>query len=117
MTMKKILSSLLAFTVAMGVHAQKDSLQLQEIVVTGTRNATDVRHLPMTVTVIDRNQLTEQHQASVLPTAMQQVPGLMVTSRSMMGYGVSTGAAGGINLPRRGPQAGMEARRVAHPRT
>ena len=29
---------------------------------------------------------------------MQQVPGLMVTSRSMMGYGVSTGAAGGINL-------------------
>lgn len=98
MTMKKILSSLLAFTVAMGVHAQKDSLQLQEIVVTGTRNATDVRHLPMTVTIIDRNQLTEQHQASVLPTAMQQVPGLMVTSRSMMGYGVSTGAAGGINL-------------------
>ncbi|MBR7053502.1 MAG: TonB-dependent receptor [Prevotella sp.] len=96
--MKKILSSLLAFTVAMGVHAQKDSLQLQEIVVTGTRNATDVRHLPMTVTIIDRNQLTEQHQASVLPTAMQQVPGLMVTSRSMMGYGVSTGAAGGINL-------------------
>ena len=98
MTMKKILSSLLAFTVAMGVHAQKDSLQLQEIVVTGTRNATDVRHLPMTVTIIDRNQLTERHQASVLPTAMQQVPGLMVTSRSMMGYGVSTGAAGGINL-------------------
>ncbi len=96
--MKKILSSLLAFTVAMGVHAQKDSLQLQEVVVTGTRNATDVRHLPMTVTIIDRNQLTEQHQASVLPTAMQQVPGLMVTSRSMMGYGVSTGAAGGINL-------------------
>ena len=92
--MKKILSSLLAFTVAMGVHAQKDSLQLQEVVVTGTRNATDVRHLPMTVTIIDRNQ----HQASVLPTAMQQVPGLMVTSRSMMGYGVSTGAAGGINL-------------------
>ena len=59
MTMKKILSSLLAFTVTMGVHAQKDSLQLQEIVVTGTRNATDVRHLPMTVTIIDRNQLTE----------------------------------------------------------
>jgi len=29
---------------------------------------------------------------------MQQVPGLFVTSRSMMGYGVSTGAAGGINL-------------------
>lgn len=75
-----------------------NSLLLQEVVVTGTRNATDVRHLPMTVTVINREQLTEQHQPSVLPTAMQQVPGLFVTSRSIMGYGVSTGAAGGINM-------------------
>ena len=76
----------------------EDSLSLQEVVVTGTRNATDVRHLPMTVNVIGRQQLTEQHQTSVLPTVMQQVPGFFVTSRSMMGYGVSTGAAGGINL-------------------
>ena len=75
-----------------------DSLALQEVVVTGTRNATDVRHLPMTVNVIGRQQLTEQHQTSVLPTVMQQVPGIFVTSRSMLGYGVSTGAAGGINL-------------------
>ena len=82
---------------AMTVQAQ-DTLSIQEVVVTGTRNAVDVRHLPMTVTVINRETLTEQHQASVLPTAMQQVPGLFVTSRSMMGYGVSTGAAGGINL-------------------
>ena len=75
-----------------------DTLSLQEVVVTGTRNAASVRHLPMTVTVIDRQTLTEQHQASILPTGMQQVPGLFVTSRGMMGYGVSTGAAGGINL-------------------
>ena len=75
-----------------------DSLALQEVVVTGTRNATDVRHLPMTVTVIGRDLLTADHQASVLPTVMHEVPGLFVTSRSMMGYGVSTGAAGGINL-------------------
>jgi len=75
-----------------------DTLALQEVVVTGTRNATDVRHLPMTVTVIDRPMLTAEHQASVLPTVMREVPGLFVTSRSMMGYGVSTGAAGGINM-------------------
>ena len=75
-----------------------DSLALQEVVVTGTRNATDVRHLPMTVTVVDRATLTAEHQSSVLPTVMREVPGLFVTSRAMMGYGVSTGAAGGINL-------------------
>ena len=83
------------------LHAEEvanDSLSLEEVVVTGTRNATDVRYLPMTVTVIGREQLTEQHQVNVLPTVVQQVPGLFVTSRAMMGYGVSTGAAGGINL-------------------
>lgn len=72
--------------------------ELQEVVVTGTRNATDIRHLPMTVNIIGRERLAEQHQSSVLPTVMQQVPGLFVTSRSVMGYGVSTGAAGGISL-------------------
>ena len=80
------------------VMAQPDSLSLQEVVVTGTRNTVDVRHLPFTVNVINRQTLTEQQQPSILPTLMQQVPGLFVTSRSMMGYGVSGGAAGGINL-------------------
>ena len=75
-----------------------DSLALQEVVVTGSRGATDVRHLPMTVTIVDRMTLKAEHQTSVLPTVMREVPGLFVTSRAMMGYGVSTGAAGGINL-------------------
>ena len=97
--MKKILSMvLLGLTAVVGQAQTADSLALQEVVVTGTRNAVDVRHLPMTVAVINRETLTRQHQTNILPTVMQQVPGLFVTSRSMMGYGVSTGAAGGINL-------------------
>ena len=89
---------LVALAAGIPAIAQNDSVALREIVVTGTRNATDVRHLPMTVTVVDRATLTATHQSSVLPTVMQQVPSLFVTSRSMMGYGVSTGAAGGINM-------------------
>ena len=97
--MKKIVGMALLGLTAMSAQAQTaDSLALQEVVVTGTRNAVDVRHLPMTVTIISREDLTQQHQTSILPTVMQQVPGLFVTSRSMMGYGVSTGAAGGISL-------------------
>ena len=87
----------LAATSAVAAEAD-DSLAIPEVVITGTRNATDIRHLPMTVTVIERPQLTEQHQTSILPTLSQQVPSLFVTSRAMMGYGVSGGAAGGINL-------------------
>ena len=94
-----------AIAACVSAAAQNDSVAvLHDVVVTGTRSETDVRHLPMTVTVIDRDKLTEQNRSSVLPIVMQQVPGLFVTSRGMMGYGVSTGAAGGLNL--RGLSAG-----------
>ena len=89
--------SVKAGRIAGGITADQ-AWALHEVVVTGTRNPVDVRHLPMTVTVIDRETLTKEHQTNILPTAMQQVPGLFVTSRGMMGYGASTGAAGGINL-------------------
>ncbi len=74
------------------------TLQLDNVVVTGTRTVTDVRHLPFTVDVVSRPQLTENQRPNLLPTLMEQVPGLMLTSRGMMGYGVSTNAAGGLNL-------------------
>jgi len=98
--MKKIILTALGLMAIMTKSNAEivDSISLNDVVVTGTRNATDVRHLPMTITVIDHEKLTEQHQPSILPTVMQQVPGLFVTSRAMMGYGVSGGAAGGINL-------------------
>ena len=90
-----VLASLLTGTAA----AQTDSIHsLPNVVITGTRNAVDVRHLPNTVTVIDRQTLTENEHVNILPTLSQQVPGLFITSRGMMGYGVSGGAAGGINL-------------------
>ena len=94
---KTLLFALIALATEAGAQTT-DSLSLQEVVVTGTRNATDVRHLPMTLTVIDRQMLTERHETNLLPTVMREVPGLFVTTRAMMGYGVSGGAAGGINL-------------------
>ena len=96
--MKKLLLSLIIMVASIAMFAQNDSVVLKEVVVTGTRDVVDIRHLPLTVTVIDREELTEQNQTNVLPTVMQYVPGVFVTSRSMMGYGVSTGAAGGINM-------------------
>ena len=81
-------------------QAQNDTatIALENVVVTGTRAATDVRHLPMTVNVINRQKLTESFRPNMLPTLTEQVPGLFTTARGMMGYGVSGGAAGGINF-------------------
>ena len=76
----------------------RHNYHLGEVVVTGARQATDVRHLPMTVSVVGRTQLEGRYQPSLLPALAEQVPGLFVTSRGVLGYGVSTGAAGGLSL-------------------
>lgn len=71
---------------------------LDEVVVTGTRHETDVRHLSQTVSVINRTLIENSQQPSLLPVLTEQVPGLFTTSRGVMGFGVSNGAAGGISL-------------------
>ena len=103
--MKNItLKTLLALALCSGaksVDAQTDTTRVQhleEVVVTGTRYESDVRHLPLTVSVVGRNQIESSPSPSVLPVLTEQVPGMFVTSRGIMGYGVSGGAAGGMNL-------------------
>ena len=98
MTKRTLMALALAACSTTPLFAEEPSDSLETVVITGTRNTVDVRHLPHTVNVIGRETLTEQYQPSLLPTVAQQVPGFYVTSRGMMGYGVSGGAAGGINL-------------------
>ena len=85
------------------------SYAINEVVVTGTRSETDVRHLPMTVSVVGRPQLEASQQTSVLPVLNSQVPGFFSTSRGVMGYGVATGASGQMSLRGSGgpAQAGL----------
>ncbi|MBQ8454152.1 MAG: TonB-dependent receptor [Bacteroidaceae bacterium] len=86
---------------ALTIHAEetlRDTTRINEVVVTGSRSATDIRHLPMTVNTISRDRLLANERTSVLPTIMEEVPGVVLTSRGMMGYGVSTGGSGSINV-------------------
>ena len=125
--MKKLflLEGLCAFLLltSLPVRGQNDSTRIartlttDEVVVTGTRNETDIRHLPMTISVVNRKQLESNFQPSVLPTLTEQVPGFFTTSRGIMGYGVSTGAAGGMSLRGIGgsPTAGLLVLIDGHP--
>lgn len=98
--------ALMALTVQTGMaqEQKRDSLdtgkvyEIGEVVVTGTRNETDVRHLSQTVSVVNRSKIDQALQPSLLPVLTEQIPGLFVTSRGVMGYGVSGGAAGSISL-------------------
>ena len=78
--------------------SQRKSINIDEIVITGSRSETDSRRLPSTISVIDRGIIEGSYESSLLPTLSSQVPGLFITSRGILGYGVSTGAAGGMTL-------------------
>lgn len=87
------------------------------VVVTGTRNETDPRQLPLTLSVIDHEQLQQNNQPSLLPALVDHVPGLFVTERGIMGYGVAAGAAGGMTMRGIGgsPTTGMLVLIDGHP--
>ena len=81
------------------VLAQEDSLKVQtlikEVVVTAPEQR---QNKTISTTTVDRQKIEQQHNSSLLPSLTQHIPSLFVTSRGVMGYGVSTGAAGGITL-------------------
>lgn len=94
-----------------------DTMAISEVVVTGSRNEVDMRHLPMNVSVINRKQIEKRYETSLLPLLTEQVPGLFTTARGIMGYGVSTGGAGGISMRGIGgsPTTGMLVLIDGHP--
>ncbi|GAT63559.1 TonB-dependent receptor plug domain-containing protein [Paludibacter jiangxiensis] len=103
--MRNLLASILICSSFVSVSAlEKDTTSvskhytIDEVVVTGTKNETDKRYLPMSVSVVNREQISQRYEQSLLPILTEQVPGLFTTSRGIMGYGVSTGAAGGMSL-------------------
>lgn len=94
-------AALCLLTAVTSAAQEADSLRtypIDEAVVTGTRNRTDVRHLSQTVSVANRDKIEQTMQPSLLPVLNEQIPGLFTTARGIMGYGVSGGAAGGISL-------------------
>lgn len=94
-------AALCLLTAVTSAAHEADSLRtypIDEAVVTGTRNRTDVRHLSQTVSVVNRDKIEQTMQPSLLPVLNEQIPGLFTTARGIMGYGVSGGAAGGISL-------------------
>ena len=67
-------------------------------VVTGTRLSVLRDALPAPVSVVGRATIAHSDESALMPSVMEQVPGLFVTSRGVTGYGVSGGAAGSISL-------------------
>ena len=76
----------------------KDTILLKEAVITGTPVKVNKNDVPMSVTVITREQIDESDEISLLPILNGRVPGLFVTERGVTGFGVGQTGAGQITM-------------------
>lgn len=92
---------IIAIALCFGAQAQqtlKDTLKIEEVVVTGTPVKINRDNVPMSVSVVTAAQINESSESAVLPILSGRVPGLFVTERGVTGFGVATGSAGQITI-------------------
>lgn len=76
----------------------QDTINLDEVVVTGTTVKVNRHYVPVSVSVIGRRQISESNETALLPVLNGKIPGLFVTERGVMGFGVAGGAAGQVSI-------------------
>ncbi len=77
------------------VDVPRDTLHLEELTVT---SQLEPRLQPFDVTTITTQQIEQSAETSLLPIISAAMPGVFVSERGFVGYGVSAGSAGAINI-------------------
>ena len=75
-----------------------DTLDIEEVVITANKVQVDRENVPLSITLITENEIESSGEFSLLPLISEEVPGVFITQRGITGFGVSTGAAGGISI-------------------
>ncbi|HUX94837.1 MAG TPA: TonB-dependent receptor [Bacteroidales bacterium] len=104
--MKKTIAVILALSlVSFSLFSQeeihsilKDTVNLDEVVITGTTTKVNMANIPMAVSVVNNLQIASSSESNVLPILNGRVPGMFVTERGIMGFGVAANAAGQISI-------------------
>ncbi len=76
----------------------KDTIRLDELVVTGSKTEISRKIVPLSVSQITQKDIENSGQMNILPALNAYVPGIFVTERNILGFGVSSTGAGSISM-------------------
>ena len=95
-----VLSSLLMATsvFASDVIPTDSLINLNGVVVTANKIQVNRGSVPLSISVIEREEIEASSESALLPVLSERVPGLFVTEKGITGFGVSEGAAGTVNV-------------------
>src|ERR1035437_2140579 len=93
-----ILLMFFSFGIVSGQTNKKDSVDLNEVVVTGSKIEISRKLVPLSVSQISKQDIESTGQMNILPALNSFVPGIFVTERNILGFGVSNTGAGLITM-------------------
>jgi len=73
-------------------------VNLQGVVVSANKINVNRNSVPLSISVINRDEIEASSESALLPVLNQYVPGLFVTQKGITGFGVNTGSAGTVNI-------------------
>lgn len=76
----------------------KDSVQLDELVVTGSKKEISRKLVPLSVSQVTQTEIENSGQMNILPALNFYAPDVFVTQRNILGFGVSTGGSGSVTI-------------------
>lgn len=76
----------------------KDSVVLDDLIVTGTKTEIKRQLVPLSVSQITAKEIEKTGHHNILQTLNSFVPGIFVTERNILGFGVATGGSGSISI-------------------
>lgn len=71
---------------------------LEPVIITGTRTEILSKYMPLSITSINELEIKQNGDPSVLSLLSSRVPGLFVSKRSQLGFGLAQGSAGQIYI-------------------
>jgi Outer membrane cobalamin receptor protein len=92
------LSALLAIQLSYSQSTAKDSVKLDDIIVTGSKIEISRKIVPVSVSQISKRDIENSGQINILPLLNTFAPGIFVTERNVLGFGVSTGGSGSVSI-------------------
>ena len=92
------LSALLAIQLSYSQSTAKDSVKLDDIIVTGSKIEISRKIVPVSVSQISKRDIENSGQMNILPLLNTFAPGIFVTERNVLGFGVSTGGSGSVSI-------------------
>ncbi len=90
--------ALLSTVFAIAQTQIKDSVVLDDLIVTGTKTEIKRQLVPLSVSQISAKEIEHTGHHNVLQTLNSFVPGIFVTERNILGFGVANGGSGGISI-------------------